>query len=87
MLSNEEVSRFISRPRTPVESFERFTTWTRRERTAGNYVCFAVIPHGMDSAIGIIRVRQLEPGFATAEWASPSAPASEARACSSTERR
>src|SRR5438093_4962861 len=68
MLSTEEVARFISPPPTTVEGFERFIAWTHRERAAGNYVCFAVVPHGMDSAIGIFQVRQLEPGFATAEW-------------------
>jgi RimJ/RimL family protein N-acetyltransferase len=68
MLSTEEVARFISPPPTTVEGFERFIAWTHRERAAGNYVCFAVVPHGMDTAIGIFQVRQLEPGFATAEW-------------------
>ena len=68
MLSTEEVSRFISPPPTTVEGFERFIAWTHRERAAGNYVCFAVVPHGMDTAVGIFQVRQLEPGFATAEW-------------------
>ncbi len=68
MLSTEEVSRFISPPPTTIEGFERFIAWTHRERAAGNYVCFAVVPHGMDTAIGIFQVRQLEPGFATAEW-------------------
>ena len=68
MLSTEEVSRFISPPPTTVEGFERFIAWTHRERAAGNYVCFAVVPHGMDTAIGIFQVRQLEPGFGTAEW-------------------
>ena len=68
MLSTEEVSRFISPPPTTVEGFERFITWTHRERAAGNYVCFAVVPHGMDTAIGVFQVRQLEPGFSTAEW-------------------
>jgi ribosomal-protein-alanine N-acetyltransferase len=68
MLSTDEVSRFISPPPTTVEGFERFIAWTHRERAAGNYVCFAVVPHGMDTAIGIFQVRQLEPGFATAEW-------------------
>src|SRR5438309_2868373 len=68
MLSTEEVSRFISPPPTTVEGFERFIAWTHRERAAGNYVCFAVVPHGVDSAIGIFQVRELEPGFATAEW-------------------
>ena len=68
MLATEEVARFISPPPTTVEGFERFIAWTHRERAAGNYVCFGVVPHGMDTAIGIFQVRQLEPGFATAEW-------------------
>jgi RimJ/RimL family protein N-acetyltransferase len=68
MLSTEEVSRFISPPPTSVDGFERFVAWTHRERAAGNYVCFGVVPHGMDTAIGIFQVRQLEPGFGTAEW-------------------
>jgi RimJ/RimL family protein N-acetyltransferase len=68
MLSTEEVARFISPPPTTVEGFERFIAWTHRERAAGNYVCFAVVPHGTDTAVGIFQVRQLEPGFATAEW-------------------
>jgi ribosomal-protein-alanine N-acetyltransferase len=68
MLSTEEVARFISPPPTTVEGFERFIAWTHRERAAGQYVCFAVVPHGMDTAVGIFQIRQLEPGFATAEW-------------------
>ena len=68
MLSTEEVARFISPPPTTVEGFERFIAWTQRERAAGNYACFAVVPHGMDTAVGIFQVRQLEPGFSTAEW-------------------
>jgi ribosomal-protein-alanine N-acetyltransferase len=68
MLTPDEVSRFISPPPTTVEAFERFIAWTHRERAAGNYVCFGVVPHGMDTAVGIFQIRQLEPGFATAEW-------------------
>lgn len=68
MLATEEVARFISPPPTTVEGFERFIAWTHRERAAGNYACFAVVPHGMDAAIGIFQVRQLEPDFVTAEW-------------------
>ena len=67
-LSTEEVARFISPPPTTVDGFERFIAWTHRERAAGRYICFAVVPRGMDEAIGIFQVRQLEPGFATAEW-------------------
>ena len=68
MLASEEVARFISPPPTTVDGFERFIAWTNRERAAGNYVCFGVVPHGMDTAIGIFQIRQLEPGFGTAEW-------------------
>lgn len=68
MLSSDEVARFISPPPTTVDGFERFIAWTHRERAAGNYICLGVVPHGMDAAIGIFQVRQLEPGFATAEW-------------------
>jgi RimJ/RimL family protein N-acetyltransferase len=68
MLSTEEVARFISPPPTTIEGFERFIAWTHRERAVGAYVCFAVVPHGMDTAVGIFQVRQLDPGFSTAEW-------------------
>ncbi len=68
MLTTEEVSRFISPPPTTVEGFQRFIAWTHHERMAGSYACFAVVPHGMTSAIGIFQVRSLEPGFGTAEW-------------------
>jgi len=68
MLTTEEVSRFISPPPTTVEGFERFIMWASAERALGRYACFAVVPHGMQTAIGLFQVRQLEPGFATAEW-------------------
>ncbi|HEY7446902.1 MAG TPA: GNAT family protein [Vicinamibacterales bacterium] len=68
MLGTEEVARFISPPPTTIEGFEEFINWTRSQRMAGNYVCFAVVPAGYDTAIGLFQVRQLEPGFANAEW-------------------
>jgi [ribosomal protein S5]-alanine N-acetyltransferase len=68
MLTAEEVSRFISPPPTTIEGFEKFIEWAHAERAAGRYACFAVVPHGMESAVGLIQVRQLEPGFASAEW-------------------
>jgi RimJ/RimL family protein N-acetyltransferase len=68
MLTTEEVARFISPPPTTVEGFERFVLWAQRERQAGNYACFAIVPQGMTTAIGIFQVRSLEPGFGTAEW-------------------
>ena len=68
LLSNEEVSRFISPPPTTVDGFERFIAWAQRERLAGRYICFAVVPEGMDTAVGIFQMRSLESGFRTAEW-------------------
>jgi len=68
MLTTEEVSRFISPPPTTVDGFERFIAWTQRERMVGDYACFAIVPQGMTTAIGIFQVRSLEPGFRTAEW-------------------
>jgi [ribosomal protein S5]-alanine N-acetyltransferase len=68
MLTTEEVARFISPPPTSVEGFERFIAWTIRQRAAGDYVCFAVVPKGSDHAVGLFQVRSLEPGFGTAEW-------------------
>jgi RimJ/RimL family protein N-acetyltransferase len=68
LLTTEEVSRFISPPPTSVEGFERFIAWTFRQRQAGSYACFAVTMEGADTAIGIFQLRELEPGFGTAEW-------------------
>lgn len=68
MLTTEEVSRFISPPPTTVEGFERFIAWTQREREAGNYVCFGVVPAGMTTAVGLFQLRSLEPGFGSCEW-------------------
>jgi len=68
MLTTEEVSRFISPPPTTVDGFERFIAWTHRERGAGRYVCFGIVPDGFEQAVGIIQVRTLGAGFDIAEW-------------------
>jgi len=68
MLASEEVARFISPPPTTVEGFERFIAWTHSERAAGRYVCFGIVPEGIDAAVGLFQVRQAEPSFASAEW-------------------
>jgi RimJ/RimL family protein N-acetyltransferase len=68
MLSSEEASRFISPPPTTVAGFERFITWAQAQRKQGEYVCFAVVPHGTSIAIGLFQVRRLEANFSSAEW-------------------
>jgi RimJ/RimL family protein N-acetyltransferase len=67
-LTTEQVTRFISPPPSTVEGFEKFIAWTHRQRAAGEYVCFAVVPRSGDRAIGIFQVRALDPAFGTAEW-------------------
>ncbi len=68
LLTTEEVARFISPPPTTVEGFERFIAWAQAEQAAGRYVCFAVVPAGTDTAVGIFQVRQMDAAFETAEW-------------------
>ena len=67
-LSSEQVTKFISPPPATVDGFGRFIDWAIRQRQSGQYVCFAVVPHGSDTAIGIYQVRSLEPAFGSAEW-------------------
>ena len=68
MVTAPEVSRFISPPPVTVAGFERFIQWTQDERAAGRYICFAVVPDGMTTAVGLFQLRALEPTFVTAEW-------------------
>ncbi|HEX3644509.1 MAG TPA: GNAT family N-acetyltransferase, partial [Vicinamibacterales bacterium] len=68
LLTTEEVSRFISPPPSTVEGFERFISWTLRQRAEGTYACFAVTLAGYDTAIGIFQLRETAPNFGTAEW-------------------
>jgi len=68
MLTTEEVARFISPPPTTVEGFEKFIAFTHRERLAGNYICFGVVPAGLEHAVGIFQLRSLETGFGSSEW-------------------
>ena len=68
MLTTEEVSRFISPPPTTVAGFESFIAWANRERQNGSYACFAIVPKGMATAVGIFQLRSIESGFVTAEW-------------------
>jgi ribosomal-protein-alanine N-acetyltransferase len=68
MLSPQETSRFISPPPSNLEGFTRFVEWAIRERERGAYVCFAIVPEGLETAVGLFQVRALEPSFATAEW-------------------
>lgn len=67
-LTTEQVTQFISPPPASVAGFEHFITWTRRERAAGRYACFAVVPEGETDAVGLFQIRRLEGREGVAEW-------------------
>ena len=67
-LTPAEVSRFISPPPADTAGFERFIAWTHRERAAGSYACFAVVPDGEIAAVGLFQVRLLDDRDGVAEW-------------------
>lgn len=67
-LNGADVRRFIAAPPENVEAFENFILWAQCERSRGRYACFAVVPKGMDTAIGVFQIRQIDAAFASAEW-------------------
>jgi RimJ/RimL family protein N-acetyltransferase len=68
MLTTDEVAEFVSPlPRT-VDGFAGFIAEAHHDRTRGNSFCYGVVPHGYEDAMGLFQVRQLEPGFGSAEW-------------------
>jgi RimJ/RimL family protein N-acetyltransferase len=67
-LATDQVARFMSRPPTKAAGFERFITWLHDQRREGRCLCYGIVPAGAEDAVGLIQVRQLEPGFGSAEW-------------------
>lgn len=67
-LTRGDASRFASPPPPTIDAFGRFIEAAQRRRAAGDYACFAVVPHNSEPAVGWFQVRSLEPGFKTAEW-------------------
>ncbi len=68
MLATDEVARFIAPPPTTVAGFERFITWTHQRRSEGRYACFAMVPEGLDAAVGFFQLRAIDRDFAIGEW-------------------
>jgi RimJ/RimL family protein N-acetyltransferase len=67
-LTTEDVARFISTPPGDIEGFERFICWSQCERARGRGACYAVVPHGVSTAVGLFQLRCVDTSFATAEW-------------------
>jgi ribosomal-protein-alanine N-acetyltransferase len=68
LLTDPKVSQYISTPPRSIAAFAGFIEWAHRRREAGDLVCFAVVPKGLNQAIGLFQVRALEPAFRVAEW-------------------
>jgi ribosomal-protein-alanine N-acetyltransferase len=68
LVSAPEVARFLSPPPQSLERFTGFIESTLRERRAGRYAAFAIVPHSTNAPAGLVQIRQIEPGFRTAEW-------------------
>jgi ribosomal-protein-alanine N-acetyltransferase len=68
LMTTEEVARFITPPPTTVEGFERFIAWAHQRRQEGSYICFAVVPHGSDTAVGMFQIQLGKPDSRTGEW-------------------
>jgi [ribosomal protein S5]-alanine N-acetyltransferase len=67
-ITSDDVTRYLTPPPSTVEGFERFIDWSRRQRAVGLQTSLAVLIEGFDSPVGLFQLRQLEPGFVTAEW-------------------
>lgn len=67
LLTAHEVRRYLAPPPMTVEEFERFIQWTHGKRAAGEYACFAIVPDGLDMAVGLVQIQFL-PDRAPAEW-------------------
>jgi ribosomal-protein-alanine N-acetyltransferase len=68
MLTSDDVAEFISPlPRTE-EGFKGFISEIHNNRLSGQSFCFGIVPEGYQDAMGLFQVRQLEPGFESAEW-------------------
>ena len=68
LLSAPDVARFISPPPRSLDQFAWFIETSCREREAGRYAAFGLVPHGHPSAVGVVQLRQIERNFVTAEW-------------------
>jgi ribosomal-protein-alanine N-acetyltransferase len=63
-----DVTRLISPPPPTLDGFEKFITWTHRQREAGQSLAFGITLQGSDTVVGLFQVRALQPSFDIAEW-------------------
>lgn len=67
-LNAPAVARHITPPPATLESFRRFVRWSRIQRRKGTCICFAVVPAGESTPVGIVQIWKVDPDFDVAEW-------------------
>jgi ribosomal-protein-alanine N-acetyltransferase len=68
LLSDPAVSEHLSAPPPSAIAFAGFVRWAITQRHGGNSLTFGIVPHGLESAVGIVQLRALEPTWTVAEW-------------------
>jgi len=68
LFADPEVVRYIPPPPASAGDFLRFIQWAHEQRESGTILCFAMVPEGRDTAVGILQLHELEPPFRIAEW-------------------
>ena len=66
--SDPKVTEHISAPPASVSAFHGFIAWAHRQRAAGKLVCYAIVPKGLEHAVGLFQIRKQQPNFFAAEW-------------------
>ena len=67
LFSDPAVTAYMAPPPPTLAKFAGFIEWSFQQRERGRGVCFGIVPHGMEVAVGILQVR-LEPSRSDAEW-------------------
>jgi RimJ/RimL family protein N-acetyltransferase len=68
LLSDPAVTEHISPPPPSVEKFAGFIRWAHQQRSEGRSVTYGIVPRGLETAVGILQLRALDPTWIAAEW-------------------
>ena len=68
LFADPEVGRYIPPPPASTKDFARFISWAHEQRESGTVICFAVVPDGRETAVGVLQLHEVEPDFYISEW-------------------
>jgi ribosomal-protein-alanine N-acetyltransferase len=67
LFSDPVVTAYMAPPPPTLATFAGFIEWSFQQREQGRGVCFGIVPHGMEVAVGILQIR-FDPTVSGAEW-------------------